>query len=97
MPDNVNLESAVLALREPYAMIAHPQTQFAGLSSELSDIALASLGKTMECGEDAHRSFTVESANIGTSILGPYNSSHVGPFRVFGPSGVKPNSPATSS
>jgi len=76
MTDGMNVQSVVGFFGEANSVIADAEAQFAGLSLELLDIALACLGETKERGEDAHGGVTVEPPDVSAGAFGPGDSPH---------------------
>ena len=76
MTDGVDAEGVVRFFGEADALVTDAEAQLAGLSLELFDVALASLGEAKECGEDAHGGVAVETADVGAGALGPDDFLH---------------------
>jgi hypothetical protein len=76
MTDGVDAEGVVRLFGEADAVVTDAKAQFAGLSLELLDVALASLGEAKERGEDARGGVAAETAYVGAGALGPDDFLH---------------------
>jgi hypothetical protein len=76
MADGVDAQGVVRFSREADGVVTDAKAQFAGLSMELLDVALASLGEAKERGGNAHSGVAVETADVGAGALGPDDFLH---------------------
>ena len=71
MADGMDAQGVVRLLGEADAIVADTKAQLARLSLELFNVALASLGKAVQHGENAHGGVPIQAANVGAGALGP--------------------------
>jgi hypothetical protein len=76
MTDGMNAEGVIRFFGEADAVVADTEAQLAGLSLELLDVALASLGEAKKCGKDAHGGVAIETTDVGAGALGPGDFLH---------------------
>jgi hypothetical protein len=77
VPDGVNLDRVSALMGEAHAIVADSQTQLAGFTFELLDVAFARLSKALDRSEDAHGRTPVDAADIGTRVLRPVDFLHL--------------------
>ncbi len=68
---------------EADAIIPHAEAKFFRLSLEPLDVAAAGFGKAMECREDAHGRFAVQTADVGAGRFGEDDSLHLDSVEVL--------------
>ena len=77
MTDGMNAEGVIRFFGEADAVVADTEAQLAGLSLELLDVALASLGEAKKCGKDApSKVVRIETTDVGAGALGPGDFLH---------------------
>jgi hypothetical protein len=79
------------------AVVADAEPQFAGIALQFLDVALASLGETVESGKDAHGRIAINLADIGARWNGKDDFLHARTSQRLGSSADEPNSARISS